>query len=150
MDSINISYGILFDEDTVFPWDADKYDDIHHWWRYANGFQPSKELFNDDGSLTNIEYSSEDFGRYNSEAEEFDKSIPPLEVDVVAVGSEERRRNVLCLSSTLTNYGAGDCDKIDPAVFSQVMEDERLLAFCEKYGIEVKGEAAWHLTSWYE
>ena len=46
-----LSYGVVFDEDFEFPWDAEKWEgDIEEWWRDVKGFSnPMYYPFDQEG-----------------------------------------------------------------------------------------------------
>ena len=83
-----ICYGVAFDEEAEFPWDADEYDgDPEEWWfSGVQGFRPTFELSALEGNWIggeDVEAPQERFNQYYRERREFRESHPPLPVELV-------------------------------------------------------------------
>ena len=74
-----LCFGVLFDEDTEFPWDTEDYaGDIEEWWlTEVCGYQPSVALFDAQGEyLAGRRPSEEALSHYFAEKRAFAKAHP--------------------------------------------------------------------------
>lgn len=148
-----ISYGILFDEDTEFPWNAEQFEnDIDNWWvEGVHGFKHSFEMFDEQGAwLPGFERDKAAHDRYYGERRAFEKALPPLPVELVNVCHIDHPQYVLAVRGTVKTANRGYPKKFAPAEL--VVSDEQraaLLGFCAEHGIEPADEPSWWLSSYW-
>lgn len=157
-----ISYGILFDEDTEFPWDGDAFEhDIEAWWMHVNGYEnphycPFTEdgEYKDDAPVTVDRWGSKRLVHDDPRVREYyDYRLQWMSDHPVPV--------------QLVNYCCGDCEMYIVAVKSMscrrgyplevkpeelaVTDEERdtLIDFCNDYGIEFDDSPRWWLSSYW-
>lgn len=148
-----ISYGVLFEEGTEFPWDAEQFEgDIDNWWvEGVHGFKHSFEMFDERGNwLPGFEKDKAARDRYYGEKREFEKALPKLPVELVNVCHADYPQYVLALRGTVKTANRGYPVKFNPAELV-VTEEQRaaLLDFCAKYGLAPEEEPAWYLSSYW-
>lgn len=151
-----ICYGIMFDEDTKFPWDDEKYEgDIDNWWLYGVvGFKPSFEIYSDDDDDDNTyvdgkQPSDEVFSAYFGEIHEARK-VNPTPASVINYCSDNVPMYILAVPSTVNQARRGYPEVFEPS--DLVVTDAQktaLIEFCKAHGIGVGGEPAWYLSSYW-
>ena len=146
-----LCYGIAFDEDTEFPWHAERFDgEIEQWWRELLGYKPSFELFGEDGDyLDGTEPPKERIAEYFAERDQFDKDHPTLPVEVVEHCSGEYPMYILAVPGTSQIARRGYPRIITPAnLFVMPPAIDALVAFCNAHSIEVSPPEWWLSSNW--
>lgn len=147
-----ICYGVTFDEETEFPWDADEYDgDLEQWWAFGvQEFRHSFELFTPEGLwIDGVEAPQERQDQYNREWREFRDRMALPPVVLVEHCSHESPMFILAAPGTYRWSHRSSPVAFEPSnlVVSQA-ERQALLDFCETYGFEFEGEPGWYLCSY--
>ena len=146
-----ICYGVLFEDDYEFPWDAEEYGgDIEAWWRAVNGYQPPFELYDSDGNyLDGIEPPQMRIDAYFGARHEWDEqhAVPVARVNAC---SGDHPLYIVAVPSTVRKAYRGWPETFNPTdlqVDSTAVDE--LCEFCDKYGLAYQGEPAWYLSSYY-
>lgn len=147
-----ICYGILFDEDSVFPWDDERYEgDIGNWWLYGVlGFKHSFDIYGEDGNyIDDKEPSDEDLSKY------FDERYAALEenklpIELVNYCSANVPMYILAVPSTIKRALRGYPTWFNPDELT-VSDEEKLslLSFCKTHGIVTLEAPMWWLSSYW-
>ena len=155
-----ICFGIAFEEDTEFPWDDDKYDgDMDNWWLEVRGWQPSKQIYNEEGNyIDGVEPPQEDIDRYHHERTRF-LEMNPYPVELVRHCHHKEAMYILAVPGRTMSARRGypkTFTKHD--IFVSSGEELNLLSFCQEFGLEYDeapitvesiGLASWHLASYW-
>lgn len=143
-----ICFGITFEDDFFFPWDAEEYDsDVEEWWKAVNGFVPIQGVWTEDGEKCEG-VTSEVFDAYYDHRREWEKQnpIPLVEVNYC---SGEYPMYILATPSSVITANSGYVEIISPQdLIVDEKEKQALLDFCTKYGIE-HDEPQWSLSSYW-
>lgn len=140
-----LNFGIIFEEDTEFPWEKYDFDD---WWMNECGWEPPFELYDSDGEyIDGVRPPEEKIGEYFRAMREFESKNPaPIRLInycsskfpmwMIAVGQGHRASR-------------GYPQRINPDELIVYPEEiEMLKDFCEKY-IGEFSDPGWYLTSYY-
>lgn len=143
-----LTYGILFEEDTFFPWDEEEFGgDIDEWWLKVSGFKPSFYPYTEHGGYKEgLDWEHEKVQKYYEEREAFEKKNP-LEFELDNYCSCDYPMYIL--SNKGTSCSRGYPEVIEPSFLEIKDEKEKLIQFCKKFGIEYEGEPKWYLSSYY-
>lgn len=135
-----ICFGIKFEEEFEFPWDASEYDgDINYWWRMANGGPPNP-------------YDKEDELKSGMTPEEVDKEWEycyvwqkqnPCPIELVDYCGSNCPMYIL--TTSFISCSRGFPKSFEPQEL--VSSKKELIDFCEKWGIEIVDEPRWWLSS---
>jgi len=144
-----ICYGVLV-EDKELPW-GEEYDwDIEDWWLDMQGYKPPFRLYDEKGEyLDGKEPPRSKIEQYYREQREFIKSHP-IPIEEVNYCSAEFPMYILAIPRTCIFAGRGFPEAFNPA--DLVVSDEekqKLVDFCNTYGIEFEGEPQWWLSSFW-
>lgn len=147
-----ICFGILFEEDTEFPWDIEHDGDIEAWWRSVNGYEPPFELYTSEGGYVNgVKPSADKITEYYAIQRKFMEEHP-LPVEVVNYCSGDYPMYILAIPQSYKRNSRGYPEEID---FTQLMECEKykeeLINFCTNFDI-IEGADAdpkWYLSSYW-
>lgn len=148
-----ISYGIKFDDGFEFPWDSLEYEgDIENWWTHGVlGFRYSFELYTPEGNYIGGERPpQEKLDQYYAERREFEAKNPKLPVELDNYCSGDFPMYILSVKGVGTSARRGYPTAFNPSEL--VVTDEQvneLLGFCQAHGIELDGEPAWYLSSYW-
>lgn len=144
-----LSFGFVFEEGFEFPWDDDKYEgDIDEWWLDVRGFSGVAESpYDENGNYrTGLNSDSPEVSIYYEKEREWLKNHP-LPVKLVNYCSGDYPMFVIASKSFSNRRGYPN--KISPESLMDTEEALQVLVdFCEEFGIEPEGEAAWWLTSY--
>lgn len=146
-----ICYGILFEEGFEFPWDNSEWeDDIDDWWLHVSGWTWDKEQPFIDGDYAPGFYRDHPLiEEYFSSSRSWLKEHP-LPVLLVNYQSGECPAYILAAPGTLTIARRGYPELITTDVFTRTLEqEESLVSFCQKYGIEYDTKPQWYLSSYW-
>lgn len=146
-----ICYGIAFDEDYEFPWDAERDHEIESWWIYrVHGFKHSTELFDSSGNYLNgREPSREEVSKYFAESRAF-KDAHPVPVVLINYCSAEYPMYILAAPGTVHVARRGFPAEFNPADLVVSHEARAaLLQFCTDHGIPVHEDPKWLLSSYW-
>jgi len=146
-----ICYGIMFDEDTEFPWDEDKYvGDIDEWWINECGFEPPFVLYNDDGTY-NCEESEVDKKEKEYYKARFDfEKAHPMPIELVNYCSADYAMYIIAIPRTIMSCSRGYPFKFNPNELEVTeIEIKQLLEFCHEYcGCDMP-QPEWYLSSYW-
>lgn len=165
-----LCYGVMFDEDHQFPWDADEDGYLESWWHEVHGW------IDGDDNPAGAWYPYTAAGEYKPEIapknrwdrptdprhrewldkkEEWIKAnVPPLPICEVNYCSAEAPMYILAVPSTFSNNRRGYPAVIDPEKDFELNEAEVNAArdFIQKYCCEDPDESflfAWYLSSYW-
>lgn len=148
-----ICFGILFEEDTEFPWDnVELYDDIQDWWIYSvHGFRHSFEMFDNNGNwIGGDPWPDEEINKYYAEQRQFEKNCPALPIERINYCSGDYPMWILAVPDTYHMASRGCPEEFLPGDLVVTKEQkEELIEFCHTHGIEFTGEPAWYLSSFW-
>ena len=148
-----ICFGLLFEEDTVFPWDDhERWGDIDDWWlSYVLKWLPSNELYDKDGEyLGGVKPPEETIDKYYKEKHDFVEKAPKLPVQLVNVCSSEYPQYILAVPSTFMRASRGYPESFHPMDLKVTPQEiDTLLEFCRTYDIEIPGDPMWYLSSYW-
>lgn len=145
-----LCYGIVFEEDQEFPWNAEPFDgDEEDWWMVETGWEyDGEEPFTQQGDYK-PGFSRDDprVQAYFAHRREW-KRVHPLPVQLVDYCSGDYPMWIIAVPSSIKTAYRGDPQEIDVAALT-VDDNEvfALLDFCRKY--ELDGEAKWWLSSYW-
>lgn len=150
-----ISFGILFDEGYVFPWDINDSgefdDDIKVWWRRKQGFRHSFEIYTPEGGYIDGKRPSEErITAYYKERDDFNDAHPLPAVELVNCCSRDCPMYILAIAGSVGACSRGYPQRFQPADL-QVTPDQvrELLEFCKAHGIKYEDDPAWYLSSYW-
>ena len=148
-----ICYGLLCEDGTKFPWDAEKYaGDIETWWRDVHDYRPSVELYDEDGEyLGGQEPSQAQLDTYFAEYHAWYKAHP-LPVELVNYCSDDLPMFILAVPTTCLRCERGYPAQFEPSALTvDIAALGRLEAFCDQYGIEyeIDSQLGWWLSSYW-
>jgi len=142
-----ICFGILFEEDYEFPWDA--IDDIEEWWLEENNFSHSIEIYDETGNYKNGRVpSEEEVDIYWAEQNDF-LVENPIPIELVNCCSCDCPIYILAIPRTVITASRG-CPEIFNPEKMKVSKQEvmELFDFCVEYlNIEEGTSANWYLSS---
>ena len=146
-----ICYGILFEEDTEFPWEGHD-GDIEDWWlTKVLGFKHSFEIYTEEGEyIGGKEPDKSVIDKYYFEKKKFEDSHPKVPVTLVNVCSCENPQYILAIPSTVKTARRGYPERFQPSLLTAHLTIEQIDAlteFCETHKIEYEGEPGWYLSS---
>lgn len=142
----NICYGILFEEDTEFPWGEREFES---WWREVNGFE---SMYDEDGEYkAGHEPTPEERTAYWEYEDKFD-AAHPLPFALVNAQSMSYPVYILALASTVLTARRGHPVEIGEhlRLTASVQGHHDLVAFCDKYDISYPALPTWYLSSFWE
>jgi hypothetical protein len=147
-----ISFGVLLQEDTKFPWNHGRYDgEFEDWWiRGACGYIPPFEMFTAAGDWINPEDEHDKTKKdlYYRHRRAFEREHP-CPVFLVNYCSYEYPMWLLCIGPKLTAR-RGYPTAFDPDALVVTQEDAMLLMdFCNEHRLPFEGEPKWWLSSLY-
>lgn len=146
-----ICFGILFEEDTVFPWNDEKYgQDIDEWWLVeVLKWKPSVEIYNDEGGyIGGVKPSREVIDNYYEERGNFINNSPKLPIKEVNYCSGDYPIYILAVPSTYLCAYRGDPVGFSPSSLDvSFSEIDVLLKFCKDYDIKHEDGPKWYLSS---
>ena len=146
-----ISFGVVCEEDTVFPWDESPFDgDIDVWWRHENGYVPIYEPFTSDGDFAEgWTENDKRFTEYYEHGRRWEDEHP-LPVELVNYCSASVPMHIISLPDVGTSCRRGYPREFIPAELTVTDEQvDSLLSFLEKYKIESDSNPRWLLTSYW-
>lgn len=142
-----ICFGALLEEDTELPW-QDR-DDIEDWWEEVKGYRPNPQLFDEHGEYLNgVEPPKEQVDAWLKHKREWKKENP-LPVELVNVCSAECPIYILAVPGTGVSASRGYPKRIDHLDLHLVPDATALIDFCRKYGISIKEQIGWYLSSYW-
>ena len=148
-----ICFGLMFEEDTVFPWDDhERWGDIDDWWlSYVLKWLPTNELYDKDGEyLGGVKPPDETINKYYKEKHDFMEKAPKLPVQLVNYCSDKYPAYILAVPGTFKKASRGYPEEFHPTEFNvTTQESDALLEFCRKYDIEIPGDPMWYLSSYW-
>ncbi len=147
-----ICYGICFEEDTVFPWDAEEFDgDIEDWWvDGANGYKPPFEVYDEKGNYLNgVKPSEETLSAYYAPRWKFKKEHP-LPIEMVNGCSRDYPVWILAAKGLTLSANRGYPKSFEPsALVATGKQTVDLIEFCKIHDIDTNGaEPKWWLSSY--
>lgn len=157
-----ISYGVLFEEDDEFPWDAPPYDgDIDDWWLVESGWKwDGEEPYTPEGEYSpGFSRGDPRIDAYFTSRQEW-RAYHPCPVKLVNYQSNEFPAYILAIPSTVRTAHRGYPDRFEPWEL-QIHEEVRadLLRFCQRYRLGRKDgeevteapelECGWFLSSYW-
>lgn len=130
-----ISFGLIFDKDTQFPWDYEKFDsDIEVWWQHVNGFQSTFKPYSK-------KYFSEIFNWNDSN---------PIPVALENYCTHECAMYLLVVPNKTITCLRGYPVIFDPSGLTIATEEiEAFKAFLQRFNIEQNAEPQWILSSFW-
>jgi len=142
-----ICYGIMFEEDTEFPWDDVGEED---WWLNVKGFRHSFQLFDASGNYLNgVEPTEEQSDIYWGERSKFLEDNP-LPVSLVNYCSGECPMWIIAVPDTVRYNYRGYPKAFNPSDLTVADQSvAALLDFCKQYDIPIDSEPAWYLSSYW-
>jgi hypothetical protein len=149
-----ICYGILFNEDTEFPWDKEtnRWPDIEEWWVFdVLDFRHSFEIFTPEGDwIGGKEWPKEKINQYYEERESFEEQNPELPVVLVNYCSSEYPIYILAIPETYFEANRGYPKEFSPPNLT-ITDDQKdiLINFCNDHDIEFDDEPGWYLSSYW-
>ena len=148
-----ICYGIRFEDEFQFPWDAEEWEgDIEAWWvEHVNGYRPPFRLYDEKGEYLNgVKPSKETLDAYFNPLWEFKKSHP-VPVELVNACSGDYPVWILAAKGLTITANRGYPQSFEPSsLVATGKKTVELIEFCEKYDIETGGEEPkWWLSSYY-
>lgn len=155
-----ICYGVLFEEDYEFPWDAERWDnDIDSWWLYeVCGYTNPFELYDELGNyIDGKEPPKERIDQYFSTRQAFEKEHL-LPVRLVNYCSGDYPAYILAVPESCIIASRGYPEILSrPRGYSDHTailgtEDEKrsaLLDFCKEHRLEYQSGPAWWLSSYW-
>ena len=146
-----IAFGVLCEDGTEFPWDAEEFDyGIEDWWRVESGFESIHQPYTPQG-----EYA-EGWSRGDPRLKEYGQqrnawdAANPLPVDLVNYCHSDVPMYVIAVPGVGLKCSRGYPDSFDPAELKVSPEQEfKLLQFLARYKIKRISELAWWLTSYW-
>ncbi len=146
-----ISFGVVCEEDTEFPWDTDRFDgDIDDWWREENGFQDVHHPWTPEGNYA-AGWQEKDprFKEYNAHRHEWTEANPvPVATENYCSG--DYPMYAITIPGVGLSCCRGEPEAFKPAELTVSEEQvEALKAFLEKYKIAHDGGPRWLLTSYW-
>lgn len=147
-----LCFGVVFDEETEFPWDAEPFDgDEDEWWLVETGWKyDGEQPFTEDGDYA-PSFSRDDprVGAYFKDRREW-KDAHPLPVELINYCSGDYPMWMIAVPATVKKARRGDPVAIDVTGLDPHPEGERALTeFCEKYGLKYEGQPSWWLSSYW-
>src|SRR3990167_1884691 len=137
-----ICFGLMFEEDTVFPWCKEGEDgDIENWWIFqtCGKWAPPFELYDEDGEfIGGVEPPQHKKDKYYEAKREFEKkAAPPLPVELVNYCSGDNPIYILAVPSTCRSASRGYPEEFHPMDLKVTQQEiDALIEFCRKFGIE--------------
>ena len=148
-------YGWCFPEGHEFPWsgmESVAYSGEETWWRKVNGYEPPFRMYDDHGDdVLGHEPSSAELRIYYDHQNAWD-DVHPMPVSVVNYCYCDAPMWALIIPSSLIRAWRGDPKKLDLSALTVMVTDEdvvRVREFCAQYGIELPGDPAWYLASYW-
>ena len=146
-----LSYGVVFDEDFEFPWDAEQWEgDIEEWWRDVKGFSnPMYYPFDQEGDYEpGYNCGSPEVGDYFRYRREWLESNP-IPIEVVNYCSCDCPQYLL--ASRHMSCSRGRPQEVSVEFLRETDEAfQDLAAFLDEYDIKSENEASWWLTSYWD
>ncbi len=153
-----ICYGIVFEENYIFPWNAkDKYGRIENWWIYkiCGHIDPvniydSNGHYKSDIPLRDLELNAEVRNNFKEEH--------PIPVTLVNYCSDECPMYILAIPGTFKFNARGFPEEFNPKeLVVSYLEIDALIDFCKEYCQPQKDsgdkfpkmEPKWYLTSYW-
>lgn len=137
-----LCYGILFEEEYLFPW-YELDEDIDDWWVYVIHKRPRFKTVKNNDWNKEIEKK---FTVFLNEEEKF-LETHPIPVEIVLIGSDSWSRTIIALK----NHEFSVCG--DPLIIKSedltiTVEKTKILTdFCKKY-LSVELKPHWYLSSY--
>jgi len=144
-----ICFGIVLDEGIELPWeDEDGEGYIELWWLDVQGYKPPFEMYNDRGSyIGGVKPSEKKHREYYDHQHAFEKTHP-LPVKSVNYCSGDYPMYILAVPGSCKRANRGCPESFNPTELTVTQEEvEKLLQFCDDYGIE-HDEPKWWLSSY--
>lgn len=147
-----ICFGVMFEEDYEFPWNAEQYDDdIEAWWRDVHGYKnPAPNPFTEEGEY-NDGFSSGDprVSEYFDRQRDWMKKNP-VPVTEVNYCSGDCPMIIIAVPSTVKTNNRGYPLEFSPSLLTvRVKEVKMLRDFCTKYGLAEDCTPKWWLSSYW-
>lgn len=147
-----ICFGLYFDQDTEFPWDSEEFDgDFNDWWWIQSGWMwYGEQPFTTDGDYA-LGFSSGDprISAYYDSRREWLLSHPSPAAKI-NYQSGECPAYILAVPSSILIARRGYPKEFNPTSLRVSESDvERLVQFCEKYGLEFLEQPKWYLSSYW-
>lgn len=141
-------FGVEFEEGFEFPWDAEEFEgDEEEWWRSVGGWVAPFEPFDERGEYAEgFTKGDPRVGEYFDLQSKWESSHP-MPIEIVNICSDDCPIYALAVAGAVTTARRGYPVRIVPAEL--VADPAPLLAFCEKYGIELENEPRWLLASYW-
>ncbi len=153
----HLSYGIIFDESTKFPWGSE--DNIHEWWKKVNNYvnpyycpyteqgaykDDAPVIFTKDGQKR-LDFDDPKVTTYYNHWREWSKANP-IPVQLVNYCSDDSPMYLIAVKHVFCSRGYPV--EIDPSFLEVSKEEKRKLQeFLDRFGIEAD-EPRWWLTSY--
>jgi hypothetical protein len=146
--SATISFGMEFEEDFEFPWED---QDIDDWWIKELGFEPSKEVFDENGNY-NEGMTKKDSDDYFKEIGEFLENHPCPIIDI-RCGSYDNHSTVIAIPSSCI-YGDWESGVNIDTLEDFILDNENLNSYYEfmnKYFLDefMNQKPRWILTCFW-
>lgn len=147
-----IGYGVVFDEDYEFPWDAEKYDgDIEEWWMVQTNYEPPFCPYTDDGGdyKPGINSESPEVSVWHTSRRDWIERNP-VPVELVNYCSGDYPMIAVCVPGSVIS-----CRRGCPLAFDtrdlKVTTDQHndLEFFLDEYGLVPDEGAQWYLMSFW-
>jgi hypothetical protein len=132
----NISYGVAFDEDFEFPWDAEPWEgDIEHWWLDVSGYVNPHEYPYDERGNYKPGHCAHTADPYWDARSGWRKDNP-LPIVLLVCHSHDYGSYILAARNTVDYAHEGGPVAIDPALMTVEQEDhDALIDFIHDYCI---------------
>ena len=144
-----LSYGIPFDEDFVFPWSEYVDGEIYEWWEVENGYTPLYHVFS--GGEYAPGFTKDDPRVY----EEYDnnnrwRKENPIPIELVMYCSYDYPTYLIAAPEYNYSVSRGYASKIRLPSHEEIAKYRKTIVdFCNKWGIEMPCEPDFYLTSLY-
>ena len=145
-----ICFGVEFEEDYEFPWDAEEFGgDEDDWWLKVSGFKQSFKIYTEDGMDYLPEVTNEMKKAYFQEERDFKEAHDSAPVELVNTCSGDYPMYILAIPCTIFSASRGY-----PVAFElrdlevNIGDVIALEKFCNEYNLEGLGKAKWFLSSY--
>lgn len=145
--SASISFGVMFDESYVFPWNAEPFDDdIECWWRTIKSYKPPFEPYLNGTYAPGFSTNDPRIAEYYEHRRQWLKDNP-IPVELVNYCHPDCPMYILAVVDT-REWSCDTPSKFDPTKLgASQYQIERYLGFCKEHGIELASQPTWLLSS---
>lgn len=144
-----IFYGIIFEENFVFPWTEKYKADVEEWWvREVCQFKPSNEIYDAEGNFIHgVQPSQKVIDAYYAELHAVKKSHP-RPVEVLNFGDDYHSLQAIVIPGLTVTSSWGYPTPLDVNVLQETQEmADCIRDFCDSFGIEMHVGPKWMLVA---